>query len=87
MRAGLFSDASRYVFGSLWASLRRLVMLHLSGGSGDTWQPEFVTSDVIDINTRLPVRGHVMQKIVDGRWAYRVMTDEEYEDHIGRTAW
>ena len=88
MHAGTFTDTVRNTISALWSSLRRLVRLYLRGGTpDDEWSEHNTIGEVIDINTRQPIRGYVMRKVIDGKWVYRAMTDEEHADYVRRTAW
>jgi hypothetical protein len=87
VRTNAIGETAKDLYRSFLATLKRAAMLYLNGGSEDTWAFAFVTKDVIDINTKMPVKGYVMRKVIDGKWVHRQMTEEERGDFDAGRAW
>ncbi|SCB56932.1 hypothetical protein GA0061105_101773 [Rhizobium aethiopicum] len=87
MHDATFGETAKDIFISLLARLKRIAMLCLNGGKEDEWGYALVTEPVTDINTKMPITGHVMQKVVDGTFVYRLMTEEECEDFDAGRSW
>jgi hypothetical protein len=87
MRSTIVSENAKIVFYLLLAALKRLSMIYANGGQEGDWGYALVTAPVTDINTKMPISGHVMRKVIDGRWVYRQMTDEECEDFDASRRW
>lgn len=86
MRSSAVGKTAKDLFYSLWIALKHVLMVYLSGGEGE-WGYALVTKDVIDINTKMPISGHVMRKVISGKWVYRQMTEEEREDFDASRRW
>lgn len=87
MRATTVGDSAKDIFHSMSAALKRFWMTYRNGGYEDEWAFARVSTDVIDINTKMPINGHVMRKATDGKWTYRQMTEEERDEFDVIRAW
>jgi hypothetical protein len=87
MRTSIFVETTREIFFSLIAALRRASMIYQNGGYEDEWGYAFTVGAVTDINTKMPITGHVMRKIIDGKFVHRQMTEEEREDFDCGRCW
>lgn len=87
MRDTIFGETAKDVFLSILAVLKRLTRIYLNGGSEYEWACVLVEQEVTDINTKIPITGHVMRKAIDGKWVYRQMTEEERDDFDAGRAW
>jgi hypothetical protein len=87
MRTNTIGKTAKDIFHSLSSGLKHMWMIYLSGGREGEWGYVHVSEDVIDINTKMAIRGHVMRKVMDGSWVYRQMTAEEREDFDASRRW
>ncbi|MBB4477712.1 hypothetical protein [Rhizobium etli] len=87
MRTSTFIDTTKDVFFSLIAALKRASMIYQNGGQEDEWGYAVAIQPVTDINTKMPITGHVMRKIIDGKFVHRQMTEEEREDFDCGRSW
>ncbi|PDV89950.1 hypothetical protein CO652_00580 [Rhizobium sp. H4] len=87
MRDTTFGDTAKGIFLSFLAALKRALMIYLNGGKEDEWGYAVVTDPVTDINTKMPIAGHVMRKVIDGKFVHRQMTEEERDDFDAGRSW
>ncbi|TCS05359.1 hypothetical protein [Rhizobium sp. BK418] len=87
MRVSTVGKTAKDLFHLLSAGLKRMSMIYLTGGHEGEWGYVRVTGEVVDVNTKMPIRGHVMRKIIGGQWVYRQMTEEEREDFDASRRW
>ncbi|MDO3434380.1 hypothetical protein QWJ46_17005 [Rhizobium sp. CBN3] len=87
MHDATFGGTAKDIFFSLLATLKRISMIYVNGGKEDEWGYALVTEPVTDINTKMPITGHVMRKVVDGKFVHRQMTAEECEDFDASRSW
>jgi hypothetical protein len=87
MRSGTIGSSTRELLANAINMLKRFWKSYQNGGFEDDWGFAVVSEEVIDINTKMPISGNVMRKVVDGRWVYRQMTDEEREDFDASRRW
>jgi len=87
MRATTVGDTAKDFFRSVSAALKRFWMMYRNGGYEDDWAFARVSNDVVDINTKKPITGLVMRKVIDGNWAYRQMTESERSDYDEGRHW
>lgn len=87
MRSHTAGETAKDIVNSMSAALKRFWMMYRNGGYEDDWAFARVSSDVTDINTKLPITGPVMRKVIDGRWVYRQMTEFEREEFDANRRW
>jgi len=87
MRTTTVGETAKDIFHFLSSALKRFWMMYRNGGYEDDWAFARVSSDVTDINTKMPITGPVMRKVMDGRWVYRQMTEFEREEFDANRRW
>lgn len=87
MRAGTVGKSAKDILSSLSAALKRMSMIYLTGGHDSEWGYVLVAKTVVDINTKMPISGHIMRKAIGDEWVYRQMTEEEREDFDASRSW
>ncbi|MDR6671337.1 hypothetical protein [Rhizobium sp. 1399] len=80
-------EAAKDIIHSMYSALMRFWMLYRNGGYEDEWAFARVSNEVVDINTKMSITGLVMRKAIDGKWAYRQMTEEERGVFDANRAW
>lgn len=87
MRTTTVGETAKDIINSMSAALKHFWMMYRNGGYEDDWAFARVSSDVIDINTKMSITGPVMRKVMDGRWVYRQMTEFEREEFDANRRW
>jgi len=87
MRTTTVGETAKDIFLSMSAALKRFWMLYRNGGYEDEWAFARISVEVIDINTKVPITGLVMRKVIDGNWAYRQMTEDERSEFDAGRHW